>query len=272
MECNYVDLPAKVGKKYHIHVFSDVHGNWDLALDEMKARQEEYSNSYFVLLGDNDDWILPKDPRFLSSEVPEELRGVDDYIDQAVDQQYKRLKDFKFLFVSMGNHDYEILNRHGTCPTARLARRLCCRYGGYSGFLRVRFRSEKTNNLKGGVTFLYHHGSSNAPVTEGILWAKRFAAGWEDWDVFIFGHTHKFWCHRGKRGRRTERNHLAFRDTWIVNTGTWKETYKEGGTPGYGERRGYPPVTMAAPMIEITPLRDNKARVRVMLDGSVGDA
>ena len=270
MECNYTELPAKVGRKHYIHVFSDVHGNWDLALKEMKARQAEYKNSYFVLLGDNDDWVLPKDPRYQESKKPKDLRGFDDYVDKAVEQQYELLKDFQFLFVSIANHDFEMLNRHHTCPTSRLARSLGCAYGGYSGFLRVGFRSEGSGDLKGGVTLLHHHGSSNAPVTEGIIWAKRYAAGWEGWDVFIFGHTHKLWCHRGRVGRRTERHKLAFRDTWIVNTGTWLETYKQGESPGYGERKGYPPVAMAAPTIELMPQRNSRVRVRVTLDGSVG--
>jgi hypothetical protein len=230
----------------------------------MKQRAKQ-KNSKFVLLGDNDEWILPKDPRFLSSKTPRELQGLDDYIDVAIDQQEEKLKEFDWLWISMGNHDYEMINRHATSPTARLARRLCCLYGGWSGFLTLKFRTKRGAKVWASITILYHHGASNAPVTKGLIWAQRFAAGWEDWDVFVFGHTHHLWCDHNTVGRRTERDTLKFRDRWIVNCGTWLQTYEEGGTPGYGERRGYKPVAIAAPQISVTPKRDNTVGLSVTM-------
>ena len=262
MECNIVDIPHKFGSKYHLHLYSDIHGEWDRVIPQMRKRAE-LPNSYFVLLGDNDDWIFPKDPRYLESKKPKELQGVDDYVDAAIEQQYERLKEFRFLFISMGNHDFEMLNRHMTCPTARLARKLGAAYGGYSGFLRIQFRNSK--RVRCQFTLLYHHGGSAGAVTKGMPWAQRYSSGWDGWDVFAFGHTHQLWCDYQRRGHMGGNGSLLFRDTWIVNTGTWLETYEQGGSPSYGERKGYKPVALASPMICLEPTRQDKLNVIVTM-------
>jgi predicted phosphodiesterase len=264
MECNIVDQVQRVGTPMHIHIYSDIHGKWDRVLPHM-AERAKLPNSRFILLGDNDDWILAKDPRYQASKIPKDMLGVDDYIDASVEQQYERLKGFDFLFVSQGNHDFEMLNRHATSPTARLARKLGCLWGGWSGFLKIRFRSMGSKQIKAAFTLLYHHGGAAGAVTKGMPWAQRFAAGWEGWDVFAFGHTHQLWCDHSSYGYMSKRGRLRKQDRWIVNTGTWLESYEEGGSPTYGERKGYKPVAIAAPTIQVTPLRNNQARVRVTL-------
>lgn len=264
MECNTIDSVQEVGEPMHIHIYSDIHGKWEKVLPHM-AMRAEMPNSKYILLGDNDDWILAKDPRYQASKQPKDLLGVDDYIDAAVEQQYERLKQFDFLFISQGNHDWEMLSRHATSPTARLARKLGCIYGGWSGFLKICFRTKRTKQTKSTFKLLYHHGGSAGAVTKGMPWAQRFAAGWEGWDVFCFGHTHQLWCDHTTRGFMTQKGTIQMRDRWIVNTGTWLETYEQGGEPSYGERRGYKPVAIAAPTIQVTPLRTNVPRVRVTL-------
>lgn len=264
MECNIVDIKHKIGTPMHIHIYSDIHGQWDRVIPHMRERNK-LKNSKFILLGDNDEWILAKDPRYLPSKMPKELLGVDDYIDAAVRMQADRLKEFDLLFISMGNHDFEMLNRHATCPTARLARTLGCLYGGWSGFLRLRFRSTTTRQIKARFNLLYHHGGASGSVTKGMPWAQRFAARHEGWDVFAFGHTHQLWCDHIVSQYMNENGNLSRRPQWIVNTGTWLETYDEGLTPSYGERRGYPPIAMACPLIQVTPLRTNKCKISVTM-------
>lgn len=75
-------------------------------------------------------------------------------------------------------------------------------YGGYSGFLDYRFRSENTTKRKTGIVdsvkpvasdrfiIYYHHGTGgSAPVTGGMIDFAR--VGWAVGDVVWFGHRHR---------------------------------------------------------------------------------
>ena len=64
----------------------------------------------------------------------------------------------------------------------------------------------------------------------------------------------------------TQRGKLIDRDVHFVNTGTWLRTETQGKT-GYGERAGYAPVALTAPVVrvEYTGAVGNHIDVQVMV-------
>jgi len=225
-------------------------------------RRAALPRSHFILLGDTGDFIFHKDPRYMPSVTEESLIGVDDYLDASLDQQVKRYGKYPVRMVGEGNHGREILKRHGVNPAQRLARKLGALFGGFSGFLRVRFY----NNPKicCVLTFLYHHGAWGGAVIKGLGGAKRFAQGFDDWDCFVFGHNHQCHAHQEVKIRPTQTGRLDRRSIWIVNSGTFLETYEQGMTT-YGEVKGYAPVALAAPLIKVHIDRKRKINLSVEL-------
>lgn len=220
-------------------------------------RRAALPNAHFVSIGDLWDMILPGDPRFMPSNNMPELATTDDYIDASVLDAYGKLKEFPFDLVGLGNHGHSMVKHHFTNPVGRLANKLGARYGGFSGFVKFRFR-EKGRSTKDGTrgvfTLLYHHGGASGSVTKGLPWAKRYSACWEGWDIFAWGHNHQSQSHPEARGFMNKAGNIKKRTVYMVNAGTWLESYKEGGTPSYAEIKGFPLVALQSPLIKVTPV------------------
>lgn len=264
MESIVTDIPMEAGTDtLHLSLYADIHDNLDAVIPHMR-RRAALTNSWFINLGDLGDWILPGDPRYQASAVPRHLLGVDDYVDANIDHIAGRLSEFKWVMLSEGNHCREIIKRHGSNPMHRIAGKLGARYGAYCGMIRV---TPLTNGHRNSsLRLLYHHGGSGGAVTRGLPWARRFCSGFEDWDIFAFGHTHNLYCERSSVGRMMARSgKIEMRDRFIVNCGTWQDTYQDGIPATYSEVKGYSPVSLACPLITIKISRNRVLEINTTI-------
>jgi len=256
------------GEPHHLTVYSDLHADARAANPELiKAHMDKRAalpRSHFFLLGDAGDYIIPQDKkRHRASVTREELLGVDDYIDMAVELQVEELKAYNWIAAGMGNHCDAVLKHHGTNPMRRLCRKLMIPFAGFTGFLRIRFLG-RSDGMSGSVfNLLYHHGAWGGRVIKGYGGARDYARHFEGWDVFCYGHNHQLNVHHEAMMNMNSQGNLMKRSVFYVNTGTFLETYNDGGESTYGEIRGYPPVALSAPLITITPLRNHELSVSV---------
>jgi len=264
MECHTIDLDGRVGEPHHISIYSDIHDASDTAVPHMR-RRADLPNASFICLGDMFDMIVPSDNRrFQPSRVKETLRGHDDFIDRAIEDGLDTYGKFPWRMLGTGNHCHEVLKRHFTNPMARLAGKLRVPFGGFSGYLRFRFRLKNGRVARWKLNLLYHHGGSSGPVTKGLPWAQRFANGFADWDIFAYGHNHQCHAHHEAYLHLAEKHDtIVKKSRYIVNCGTFLDGYEQGQTPSYVEVKGYRPVAIAAPLVTATPHRDGRIRISV---------
>jgi len=279
MEFNEIEVSidgAGEGGQQNVSLYSDIHlgsehCDKDALLRHMR-RRAKLPNSRFLLLGDNWDFVLPRDlRRFMPSESV--TQGQDDVLNIESDMALDFFKEFPIDLMMLGNHEYEVLRRHHYDAVRYVARQLrevhgqTAIYGGYSGMLRYKFRTDsddKGAGLEGprSTTFLLHHGSGGGKVSKGYGWARDFGRGFEGWDVLAYGHNHQSNAHVESVTRLTRSGKFESRNVFYVNTGTWNRTIVEHKM-GYGERRGYQPTPVTAPLITLTPTRAKGIQIAV---------
>lgn len=260
------------GEPHHLTVYSDLHSDSASAnhklIKEHMDRRADMQNAHFVGIGDIGNYVMPRDlRRFKASEPRKELQGIDDYIDKAVDLQIEELGAYPWRMLGMGNHCQSVLDHHLTNPMARLCRKLGVRFGGFSGFLRIRFRrrtpTKKVAVVGNVLTILYHHGAWGGRVIKGFGGARDYARHFEGWDVFCYGHNHQLTVHHEPMIGLDQNGNITKRSVYYCNTGTFLESYEHGRTT-YGEVRGYPPVVLSAPLIRVVPHKNNKVEVAIV--------
>jgi hypothetical protein len=142
----------------------------------------------------------PNDPRGSKKDSRDENQR-NDYYDSLVDSAEKWFSAYadNFIVIAEGNHETNVVKRHGTSLTNNLIRRLNTHRtsgevfnGRYTGFVRFMFEDDSHNRKS--VTMRYEHGSGGGgPVTKGVIQTNRRAAA-IDADIFVSGHVHESWC------------------------------------------------------------------------------
>ncbi|HSW65432.1 MAG TPA: hypothetical protein VLH56_19300 [Dissulfurispiraceae bacterium] len=285
METLIIDIPCKVGDEFNITPYTDLHDDAASCahniLHEHMQRRAALPNARFLSLGDMANLVLPgPDKRSTPSAMVDLLdeaieqiqssklsdaekliaitsirkeyreRESDALIDLLVDRQIERYQQYPWLFLGTGNHCTAALKHHFTHVTKRVCDRLNIPYGGYSGIARLRFNiPNRDGHAK--LTILYHHGAWSGQVIKGLGGAKRWAAGFDEWDVCLYGHNHQLHLHEEPKVRMSARGVLEHRDVYIANCGTFLKGYRQGGSADYGEQRGYPAVSLNAPLMTI---------------------
>lgn len=210
-----------------------------------------------------------QDRRHTPSTPLPELATRDDYIDAAVELQVERYKGYPWRMFGLGNHETAIINHHHTDPVRRLCEKLEVPWGGYSGYYRMRFWIEGEDAPRSKCTILYHHGAGGGKVQKGFGWARDWALRQEGWDVFVYGHNHYLNIHHETVTAPTERGELRSRDVFFVNTGTFQRSMEQGSMPAYSEIKGYFPVALSSPLIQVTPTPTRGTRPQITI--STGD-
>jgi len=271
MEALVFDIDTKHGAEHNFSIYGDIHdGAHATDYTKLQAhmdRRAALPNAHFIGLGDLGDWIFPSDlARYTpgSRKMDIKTKGFDAIIDKELEDQAERWKQYPWEFIAMGNHEYQVLKRHYTNPSERLCQLLGTKYGGYSGFAQFRFRL-RNKKVGKSFTFLYHHGAWGGRVVKGFGGARDYARGFEGWDVMAYGHNHQTVVHHESVLSQNSNGNLQARDRYFVNTGTWLHTHAQGGSPSYGEVKGYMPVALASPLITVK-LRKNQS---MFLDVSV---
>jgi len=111
--------------------------------------------------------------------------------------------------------------------------------GGYNGYLRFRFRIQKTRTQT--INAFYTHGSGGGgPVTKGVIQTNRRAVWNPDANIIMSGHIHEQWIMPLPRYRLSN-DGVPYHDYQVhVQLPTYKEEYHDG-KEGWHVERGAPP-------------------------------
>lgn len=177
------------------------------------------------------------DPRSNMDDIRAEDVGAD-YLDRIVTHAAQDYAPYAklFLLLGHGNHETNILKRHGVDLTSNLAHRLNAEHGGnvytglYGGWVIFRFRGYTAVNLK------YHHGAGGGgPVTRGVIQTNRQAVYLPDADIVVNGHTHDGWVVPIARERLSQRGIIKRDLLWFVRTPGYKDEYDDGAEGFHNE-------------------------------------
>lgn len=169
---------------------------------------------------------------------PEHQTG--NYLDSLVYTAADWLEPYRDIiaFISPGNHESAIQQRHETDLIRRLCSKLGCHAGDYMGWL-IAAVTRSTNKNKYICRIAYHHGyGGGGPVTKDVIQASRRAVYLPDADVCVSGHTHDRWIFEVPR-LRLKKNFEQVRDTQLhLKLGCFKD---EMTGNGWAVEKGMPP-------------------------------
>jgi len=275
-----IDIPFEPGETINLTVYSDLHLDAEAcALRRLKEHMQMRAalpRSYFALIGDAGNWIMPhgQDPRFTPSTAIEKLAAKDAYVNEVINYHIEHLKGFPWLFMGIGNHELTMLKRHGCDVMSFICDkvggnehpyRLDVRHGWYSGLTRYRFNRLGGHAAGASSTFtqLYHHGFATGQASDGIPPAiSRWAMTHDGWNLCTYGHNRRMAQAPVSKVRMTQNGKIVHYDAWIQGTGTFNRAEKQGGPPDYSEVRGFRPVYIGAPLIKIRPGLEGDASVK----------
>ena len=182
------------------------------------------------------------DPRSNQDDIRPEDVGAD-YLDLIVTHAAEFYGPYakQFAMIGHGNHETNVLKRHGVDITSNLVHRLNADYGGncfpgfYGGWVIFHFKGREKVNLK------YHHGAGGGgPVTRGVIQTNRQAVYLPDADIVVNGHTHDGWVVPIARERLTNRGVVKRDLLWFARTPGYKDEYDKGARGFHIEKWGAP--------------------------------
>lgn len=182
------------------------------------------------------------DPRSAMDDIrKEDVRT--DYLDRIVTHAAQDYAPYakNILLLGHGNHETNILKRHGVDLTSNLVHRLNAEHGGqvhtgfYGGWVQFVFNKRGLINLK------YHHGAGGGgPVTKGTIQTNRQAVYLPDADIVVNGHTHDGWVLPLARERLSIRGVVQRDLLWFARTPGYKDEYADGSS-GFHNEQWRPP-------------------------------
>lgn len=239
--------------RHHDNIFS----RWDLEREdlEMAIKRE----ALIVDVGDLFCAMQGKwDPRSSMDDIRPEHVGANylDLITRDAGQFYRSAAP-NMCLLSKGNHETNILNRHGVDLVQNLAYLLRTEHGsqvcagGYGGWVHFDFK-RGDGGPKRTVRLKYHHGSGGGgPVTRGVIQTNRQAVYLPDADIVANGHTHDLWYVPIARERLTKEGTPTRDIVHFVRTGTYKDEYQNGDR-GYQVEKWSPPKPLGCAWIHFT--------------------
>ena len=247
-------VPYKHGDTIKIKPFFDVHlGNAYCDKQAfIKYLADSDKNTHFMGGGDLLDSIIVTDPRFEKhADATEKTAILDEQVDMAVNLLWP-YRD-RIIGIGRGNHENEVIRRHGTDLAWRVCEKLDCEYLGYSGFITLRLRTKSGGGRT--IKIKWHHGWGGGARTQGADLTKysHDTKHWEA-DIFLYGHVHKKQMDKIQRSGVVGTRHIS-KPQHIAICGTFLKTYADGYDSTYSEVKGYPPVSIGGITISIKPVK-----------------
>lgn len=231
-----VEMTLEVkGDKKDILMISDVHFDSKkcnrLALKKLLDEAVE-RDAGIMIFGDLLDVMGAKyDPRSGKADIrPEYNEG--NYFSAVVDDLVKFFKPYSrnLLFVSEGNHEYSVKQRHEFDLLKifeykmRMETGWSGLLGGYEGW--ILFKSNYKNRCPAPIKCYYTHGSGgNAPVTRGVINTNRRQVNIQA-DLFVSGHIHTQWAVPVPQRSITPYGTEKISDVLHLQLGCFKEAHK----------------------------------------------
>lgn len=246
------------GDSFKIKPIADVHLG-AAACDEpafKKYLADSDDKTYFLGIGDLLDLVIWLDFKRYRPSQSKTDPAEDDVIDQWIDKAAGILMPYRerILGLGEGNHEDAITKHHGTNPMKRLCSKLDVPFLGYDYLFKLKF-TEGGNRTR-TVIVRGHHGWGGGSRTQGGDLTKFSKdVGYYDADLFLYGHVHRKQhdevARLGLAGMR-----LIAKPKIMVLCGTFLKTLSDNHNPTYSEVKGYPPVSIGAPVIHIQPNRE----------------
>jgi len=253
--------------EFHFYPTGDIHfgaiecSENDIARHVDKCLKDPVG--YIIGKGDYADCITKNDPRF-------DTRNLADWVtkDNIVESQREKIDNLfkpvaqeqKLIVLLTGNHEEEIHLRHDNDLVRNVCKDLNVPYGGYQCFVVLKF--EQKGNEGHHDTFIWHawHGDGAAQSEGGRVMRLMRLVNDIEADVYTMGHIHgAISTYTPDRLRYNYRSHkiesvkviAALSGSWIK--GFMQSTQKRPLNPYYGEKKGYKPARIGAPIITIRP-------------------
>ncbi len=260
--------------KIKVVYFSDIHWMAKACAEKevMRTRDEirDDPNTFWIGGGDYGEFIGFGDAkRFDPDAVADRVRVKD--LARLGKATYSAIRDIfepikhKCLGLIVGNHEKQYMRRH---QQEDLHSWLCTELGvpnlEYSCFMDLVFtrtskvkepvlKSDPTRGPSRAFRIFCHHGAGAAQTKGGKI--NRLTAFMKnfDADVYFMGHIHdQLGCRIQMLTADAACGKLRNRDKIGVVSGSYLKTYAQGVT-GYGEQKGYEPVTLGAAHVVIIP-------------------
>jgi len=259
-----VNVYLKPGEVKHLTLTSDLHTEDPMCdlqgLSKMFEARQKLAHHSAISIGDLTTLIGHNDTARFRPPVANPLWATKEaWVDEAIAYTVEHMTKHgtKWDMVSPGNHEDEWLKRHNTDVTTRIADRLGCPRGGYSGFVDYRLIMSNTGGPSGKkdkhtrVRVLYHHGAWGGKANKGYTGARDFANQRDDWQIFAYGHNHH--CRLDPETRIKMKNGKENEyPVYLVNCSSWQKSYTEDArVTTYAERRGFPRAIRKAPLVRM---------------------
>lgn len=224
--------------------------SWRKYMDEAKKR-----GAVIWKFGDIIGAIAPGDPRYTARCLHGDLNH-DYFADAVVDYVAELYRPYADCLggLGWGNHEAMWLKIHKSDLIDRVIADLHktrdrslppIAHLRYCGVITTRFvRNKRTKAHYQKYLIAYHHGTStNAPVTEGIIAAKRLKDNIEGVDLIAIGHVHKAWSLRNERFYVDGHDEIKVKDVRLVCVGSHQQSYTDPGEKNlsWAEQKGFPP-------------------------------
>jgi len=208
-------------------------------------------NTLYIGNGDLLSCIVPGDPRY--DKAQDACNGTD-IIDDQIDACVKILTGLKGTIIGLGegNHEFNYRKKRGhTNPVKTVCNELGVPYIGYSRITKLVF---SMGGSRGRTIHIYsHHGHGGCCATVGgcINKYKRKMYNFEA-EVLMYAHDHQLFAKHFPS--------IAYggieKGKWLVFCGSFLKTYEDGEEASYGEKAGYDPLVIGAPVIHLQPTQD----------------
>lgn len=266
--------------RFYVIPIGDIHyGSVNCNVERLKGVVKyikDNKNIYWLGMGDMIEAINYSDPRY---DPKNNAKGESD-LSNLVYTQLSEVSELlspiseRCIGILEGNHEEKVRLTHHLSSIDILCEMLWNKSGKKvvvknltsCAYVRLRFgRPRKGNGFINKVVDIWcHHGySAGRTVGADINSLTRIGGDFEA-DIFLVGHSHKKICHIGERLYLTRNKGSSFllaKKILYGITGCFYQTYKEGGTRSYAEKKCYPPTPIGVLKILIEPHKNSNWKV-----------
>lgn len=186
------------------------------------------------------------DPRSSMDELRPEDKDAK-YLDKIVEHAATDLAPYaKHIgLMAHGNHETNIIKRHGTDLISSVVALLnndyggSCKVGKFGGWVRFIFKIHKTKRFSRDLRYM-HGAGAGAPVTKGTIQTNRQAASLDNPDFVVNGHNHEGYHFLVTRSGLSRSCKVENRTMHFIRTPGYKCDYDKGETGYIVEKGGGP--------------------------------
>ena len=227
-----------VSESKSIYLLSDIHFDSNkcdrkLLFKHLKEAQE--TDSQVFMFGDLYDLMhMPTDYRGTYTTLRPELKATA-YIDEVIKDCVEQLMPYKdnIALISQGNHETNIIKRHGVDPIQRTIGALNADGGQvvagyYAGWVIIKCDS-KGNGGRKSYPLHYHHGYGGGKRSKGALNVDIDMKDYPQAKILARGHTHHKWYFPITRDVLTSNFNHAQEVVHVLQTGSYKKKDRSMG-------------------------------------------